>query len=100
MGDAAKVSALLTCLVATVMLGCGAAAASLDDLYQAQTIVTGQGEESRRVGFAECMQQVLVKVSGDPRLTGDPRVAAMAGQADTFVAAFDYRDRMAGIPVH
>jgi uncharacterized protein len=100
MGDAAKISALIICLMATVTLGCGAAAAAGDDLYRAQTIVTGQGEESRRVGFAECLQQVLVKVSGDPRLLDDPRVGAMAGQAATFVAAFDYRDRMAGIPVH
>jgi hypothetical protein len=42
----------------------------------------------------------LVKVSGDPRLIGDPGVAVMAGQAGTFVADFDYHDRMGGIPVH
>ena len=100
MGDAAKISALIVCLVATVTLGCGMAAAAADDLYQARTIVTGQGEESGAVGFADCLQQVLVKVSGDPRLSGDPRIAALAGQAGTFVAVFDYRDRMAGIPVH
>jgi hypothetical protein len=41
-----------------------------------------------------------VKVSGDPRLEGDPRVAVMAGRTDTFVADFHHRDRMAGIPVH
>jgi hypothetical protein len=100
MGNAAKIFALIICLVATVTLGCGAAAAAADDLYQARTIVTGQGEESRGIGFADCLQQVLVKVSGDPRLSGDPRVVALAAQAGTFVAAFDYRDRMAGIPVH
>jgi uncharacterized protein len=100
MGDTARISALIICLAATLTLGGGAAAAAGDDLYQAQTVVTGQGEESRGVGFADCLQQVLVKVSGDPRLGGDPRVAALARQAATLVAAFDYRDRMAGIPVH
>jgi uncharacterized protein len=82
-------------------LGRGTAAAdNNDDLYRTQTIVTGQGEESRGLGFATCLEQVLVKVSGDPRLLGDPGVAALAGQATTFVADFAYRDRMAGIPVH
>jgi hypothetical protein len=100
MGDAAKISALIICVVVMLTLGCGAPAAAGDGLYQARTIVTGQGEESRGVGFADCMQQVLVKVSGDPRLSSDPRVVALAAQAGTFVAAFDYRDRMAGIPVH
>ncbi|HYZ26251.1 MAG TPA: DUF2066 domain-containing protein [Geminicoccaceae bacterium] len=101
MADASTVSLSIACLAAMLALGCGSAGAgSVDDLYRAQTIVTGQGEESRRLGFAECLEQVLVKVSGDPRLLDDPGVAALAGQADAFVAEFHYRDRMAGIPVH
>jgi hypothetical protein len=100
MVDAAKLSHLITCLAALLMFGADAAAGEVDDLYQAQTIVTGQGEASRRVGFADCLEQVLVKVSGDPRLLGDPRLASMAEEAGTFVADFQYRDRMAGIPVH
>jgi hypothetical protein len=88
-------------LAAVLMLAWGTSdAAGLEDLYQARTIVTGQGEESRGVRLAECLAQVLVKVSGDPRLAGDPAVGALAGQASEFVADFHYRDRMAGIPVH
>ena len=84
-----------------VMLGCAnASGANVNNLYQCQTIVTGQGEESRRFGFPVCLEQVLVKVSGDPRLTGDPEVAALAGQAAAFVTDFAFRDRLAGIPVH
>ncbi len=81
-------------------LGRGTAADNNEDLYRTETIVTGQGEENRGLGFAACLEQVLVKVSGDPRLPGDPGVAALAGQAAMFVADFAYRDRMAGIPVH
>jgi hypothetical protein len=93
--------AAIVCLGAVVALGGGnASGANVDDLYQCQTIVTGQGEESRRFGFPVCLEQVLVKVSGDPRLIGDPEVAALAGQAATFVTDFAFRDRMAGIPVH
>jgi hypothetical protein len=100
MADAWKIAAWIAYLAALVMFGGGTAAGEVLDLYQARTIVTGQGEQSRRLGFADCLQQVLVKVSGDPRLLGDPEVAVMAGQAGTFVADFRYHDRMAGIPVH
>lgn len=95
-----KASGLIAGLVALLLLGCGAAAAIVEDLYQAQAIVTGQTEQNRGAGFAQCLTDVLVKVSGDPRLIDDARVAAMAGQAGTFVRAFRYRDRMEGIPVH
>jgi uncharacterized protein len=100
MADALKIAASIACLAALFTFDGGAAAGNVDDLYQARTIVTGQGEESRRGGFAHCLEQVLVKVSGDPRLLDDPRVTGLAGRASTFVADFHYRDRMAGIPVH
>lgn len=77
-----------------------AAAIDVAPLYQTQTIVTGQEEPSRLVGFAECLGQVLVKVSGDPRLLGDAAVVALANDAGSFVSAFRYHDRMAGIPLH
>ncbi len=92
-----RIAGLLAHLTVLLMLACGSAAA---DLYGAQAIVTGEGEENRKVGFARALEQVLVKVSGDPRLAGEPAVAAMAEEAGTFVAKFRYRDRMAGIPVH
>ena len=101
MSHTSRAAAAMLRLAAMIMLGCGqASAAKVEDLYQAQTIVTGQGEESRRVGFPVCLQQVLVKVSGDPRLIGDPQVTALAGEAASFVTDFTFRDRMAGIPVH
>lgn len=78
----------------------GSAVAADDDLYRARSFVTGQGETERARGFALCLEAVLVKVSGDPRLAGDPAVAAMTAQAGTFVTGFDYHDRMSGIPVH
>ena len=62
--------------------------------------MTGQGEAGRQAGFAITLRQVLVKVSGDPTLADDPKVAAIAAEPAAFVTGFDYRDRMAGIPVH
>jgi hypothetical protein len=75
-------------------------AAEVGDLYEARAFVTGQGEATRAVGFARALEEVLVKVSGDPRLVGDARVAALAPQAGAMVASFRYRDRLEGIPTH
>jgi len=69
-------------------------------LYQATAIVTGTDMRSRPSGFAQCLREVLVKVSGEPRLSADPRVAALAGHADALVGSFGYVDRMAGLKVH
>jgi hypothetical protein len=83
-----------------LMASAGGSAATVENLYQAQTILTGQGEEGRPQGLAECLVDVLAKVSGDPKLLDDPRVAAMKPQAATLVRSFRYRDRMEELPVH
>lgn len=70
------------------------------DLYRCTTIVTGQGEEGRATGFGRCLEEVLVKLSGDPQLATDPRLGALADGAAGLVTRFAYRDRMEGIPVH
>jgi hypothetical protein len=70
------------------------------DLYKATVIVTGYDMRSRPKGFAQSLREVLVKVSGEPRLTRDPRVAELAAHADQLITKFDYVDQMAGIKVH
>ena len=50
------------------------------ELYQARAVVTGTREETRAVGFAVAFEEVLAKVSGDARLIGDGRVAALADE--------------------
>src|SRR5579885_1615409 len=59
------------------------------DLYKATVIVTGYDMRSRPKGFAQALREVLVKLSGEPRLRQDP-----------LVTKFDYVDQMAGIKVH
>lgn len=66
-------------------------------LYTADAIVTGTDMRQRPWGFAQCLKEVLIKVSGDPSLRDNPRVAALADHADQFVVSFDYADLMAGI---
>lgn len=68
------------------------------DLYRAQAIVTGQGEANRIIGFASCLEDVLIKVSGAQKLAGDRRLAAYKSNAKNFVKAFSYHDQMSGKP--
>jgi len=68
------------------------------ELYRAQTIVTGQGGENRIIGFASCLEDVLIKVSGQLRLAGDPRLDAYKSRAASLVRDFSYRDEKGGKP--
>jgi uncharacterized protein len=73
----------------TVALTCcsGTMATAADDLYRAQATVTGQGEANRIIGFAACLEDVLIKVSGAQKLAGDRRLAAYKSNAKGFVRA-------------
>ena len=87
-----SILAALICCTATM-------AAAADDLYRAQTVVTGQGEANRIIGFAACLEDVLIKVSGAVKLAGDPRLAAYQSRAGDFVKAHSYHDQMSGTPI-
>jgi hypothetical protein len=65
------------------------------DPYQAYTNVTGFDLGRRQVGLAQCPREVLVKLSGEPRLEHDQRISELAAHADTLVASFDYADLQA-----
>jgi hypothetical protein len=75
-------------------------ALAASDLYRSRFVTSGTSEDRRMPGFMACLEDVLVKVSGDARLRDDPRVDALKQHADTFVAAFSYRDLYEGIPLH
>lgn len=71
-----------------------------DLLYRATAIVTGIGEENRQIGFRLCMEDVIVRVSGDYRLISSGKAAATIADAASLVTKFTYRDRFEGIPIH
>lgn len=85
-------------LTAVLMCCTGTMATEAADLYRAQAIVTGQGEANRIIGFASCLEDVLIKVSGAQKLAGDRRLAAYKPKAKGFVRAFSYHDQMSGTP--
>lgn len=69
-------------------------------LYRSIAIVTGTGEDNRRVGFAQCLADVLVKLTGDQTILNDPRLAKLAVPAGSLVQGFSYRDVLEGKPIH
>lgn len=86
-------------LLLVMMPAFGAATpAAANELYRSQTLITGQLEPNRLIGFAVCLEQVLIKVSGAISLTGDPRLAAYRTTARDFVRAYEYRDEKLGKP--
>ena len=86
-------------ILAALMFCTATAADAADDLYSAQTVVTGQGEANRTNGFASCLEDVLIKVSGAVKLAGDPRLSAYQSRAGDFVKAHTYHDQMSGTPI-
>ena len=85
-------------MLAMMLLCFTANPVAANDLYRTRTIVTGQGEENRLVGFAACLEDVLIKVSGAIRLAGDSRLLPYKSVARDFVLAYDYRDQKGGRP--
>jgi hypothetical protein len=78
-------------ILAALMFCTATAADAADGLYSAQTVVTGQGEANRANGFASCLEDVLIKVSGAVKLAGDPRLSAYQSRAGDFVNAHTSR---------
>lgn len=92
---------ILGAILAIICLATSAAAQTVDveALYQARMRVTGQGEETRALGFARGLEEVLIKLCGDLRLSRDPGMAPLTARVAGLVRAFSYRDLMAGLPV-
>ena len=89
-------SPLLVC----ALLALASPARAGSDLFACRVIVTGTDMRSRPEALAQCVRQVVVKVTGKPSLADDARTTAIAQRADALVEDFVYLDRMSGIPNH
>jgi len=91
-----RLARLLTiCLLLPV-----AALADPDDLYRTQAVVTGKGEANRQLGFRDCLDKAIVRVSGDQRLLAKPALEPFRQSTGHLVASFTYRDRLSNVPIH
>ena len=86
-------------LGSAMVLAGPANAAPVAALYQARTIVTGRRAETRIPGMARCLAQVLVRVSGDPRLAEHPALAELTRTPEAAVTNVSYRDLYAFRPI-
>jgi len=85
----------LAALLACTVLGT-ARADVVPNLYRGEAIVTGQENlDERERGFREALAEAVLKVSGDARLPGDPRLAPALQEAGSLVDRFEYEDRLA-----
>jgi len=90
-------------LLVLVILAASALAAramEVNGLYNAQAVVTGTVEPERTRGFRVGLTDIIVKLTGDPRLADGKRIARLLENPHLLVAHFEYEDRMKGIPVH
>ena len=69
-------------------------------LYQATAIVTGTDMRQRPLGFARCLTEVLIKLTGVPDLANNPALATLSEHADALVTSFSYVDPRAGLLHH
>ncbi|MEO6064562.1 MAG: DUF2066 domain-containing protein [Lysobacterales bacterium] len=74
------------------LLACGSARAV--DLYSGSITVANQGAGERARALPLALRQVLVKVSGDAGVAGDPAVATQLGQAGALLLQTNYRDEV------
>ena len=76
-----RASFLVALLMVFGAFAAQAAAQDVDALYRATAIVTGKGEENRAAGFRLCMEDVIVRVSGDYRLVTSGKAATTVADA-------------------
>jgi hypothetical protein len=88
-------------IVGIALLVAGPAARAVAaDLFVCREIVTGTDLRSRPEGLARCVRDVVVKVTGQPSLADDPRVAAIVSRAPDLVEDLAYVDRISDVPHH
>ena len=95
-----RVIALMAAALAPHLASAQSPTIQPDELYKAETIVTGTGEQERMRGFRIGVEDVVVKLTGDVSLAGTRQASDVAEHAADLVADFTYEDRMKDIPVH
>lgn len=71
-----------------------AASAWALELYQGEALVQSQDENSRAKGVAEALQQVVVKVSGNPAAARHPVVTTALPEAARLMQRYEYRQEL------
>ncbi len=78
-------------LIATLLMASAAQAEMVNDLYEAEAPVVGQGSEARAAGIRDAFARVLVKVSGDRGLLTNADIGSLLKRASSYVQQYRYR---------
>ncbi len=62
-----------------------------DDLFSAETLVNDEGSETRNAALSELLAEVLVRVSGNPAIRGQPGTRKVLDAAPSLVQQYRYR---------
>ena len=76
---------------AALLFGLAAHAAPIQGLYRAEVEVDDQSESAREQGLQRALQQVMVRVTGDPDIAYTSDGRAVAEQARQLVQQFGYK---------
>jgi hypothetical protein len=68
-----KMTARISALMILLAQASGLAQDLPEQLYKAEVIVTGKGEEERARGFREGFKEILIKLTGDPAIASGIR---------------------------
>lgn len=82
---------MVFCAVAGSVLPGAALASVVNDLYEAEVPVNGQGAQERSEAIRTALNQVLIKVTGDREISANPKVADLLDDAEKYVQQYRYR---------
>ena len=85
-----KLLCMICCL--SCLFPLSAAAINISGLYEAETIVGSQSDESRQAAIRACLNMVLVKLTGMRQVSGDTALEPILDQAEKFVRQYRYRE--------
>lgn len=78
------------------LLAVPAAAVEMNNLYDAAVAVADQSDDARANGVQQALQQVLIRISGNPQVNSNPLVKAQLARAGEFVVQFGYSQAAEG----
>jgi hypothetical protein len=78
-------------VLATLLSASLANAERVVNLYEAAVPVQGQSAQSRAGGIRAAFASVIVKVTGDRRLTSHPQISAILNKASSYVQQYRYQ---------
>ena len=89
----------LFALLLFALIGAIPAVAATVDVYQSNTRVTGQRDETTLPGLERCFIDQMVKASGNPQLAGNPDVIALSKNSRFAIREYAYVDLYVGRPI-